>query len=703
MSASQYRPNDVDIDLRQLFSSLVRNWMRIVGWSLAVAAVAFVLAFMATPKYRGEARINIEPRESVFTKPNTQNGEENQQFGEEGIASQVEIISSTKIMKQVAESLKLYELPEFDEAADLSIFDRALVLAGVVTDPGEIPADERVLKRFREKLSVYRVEKSRVIAIEFSSEDPKLAAAVPNAIADAYLAENSASKLDSNTDATSWLESEIADLTKRVKESEGKVADFRSQSDLLLGRDNSNLATLQLSELSTELSRVRANRAAAEATAAGVREALQNGASLDTLPKVIDSPLVQRLRERQVQLKADIADLSTTLLGSHPRLRALNSQLADLDVQIRDEAQNLLRSLSTEAETARAREQQLVSDVNRLKVEASRAGEDEVELRALEREATAQRQLLESYLTRYREASSRGDHRYLPADARIIATALEPSDAYFPKILPIVAAAFAGSLLLSAIVTLLKELFSGNAMRYQQPGSFANQPGGAAIVTATAERLTPANTEPPLSHTQSELGEVDVKHAVQRLIDGGVARAIFISPEGDEGAAASVMVAREAADKGLRVLLFDLTASGAASTTMLEGEVVSGITNLLTSEAQFSDIIHSDHFSECHVVPTGTADAARAMRAAERLPIILSSLATVYDLIVIECGSTTSAGIRRLVSENFALLVSVLDTGDEAVLDAATELRDAGYEDILLVTPEGFEPAPPASDRSRAA
>src|SRR4029453_3821060 len=91
--------------------------------------------------------------------------------------------------------------------------------------------------------------------------------------------------------------------------------------------------------------------------------------------------------------------------------------------------------------------------------------EEEVELRALEREANAQRELLESYLARYREASSRKDGNYLPADARIFSRAIVPSEPYFPKPVPIAGAAFVGSLLVMAIVTLLQELFSGRAMR----------------------------------------------------------------------------------------------------------------------------------------------------------------------------------------------------------------------------------------------
>ncbi len=585
----------------------------------------------------------------------------------------------------------------------------------------------------REKLEVYRVERSRVIVIEFSSEDPKLSAEIPNEIAKEYLAVSTAAKLDSNTSATGWLQPEITDLSKRVKEAEAKVADFRAKSDLLIGQNDSVLATQQLSELSTELSRVRANRASAEATAAGVRAALRNGANIDALPKVLESPLIQRLREREVQLKADIADLSTTLLDNHPRIRALRSQLADLEGQIRGEAQNVLRSLTTEAETALARESQLVVDLNRLKAESARAGEDEVELRALEREAAAQRDLLNSYLTRYSEAASRGDRNYQPADARVFSWANVPTEPYFPKIMPIVGAAFIGSLLIMAISTLLQELFSGRAMQ-PAPGarvepvavvplqatassqaatrgnSMAEPP--AKFVTAArldaldADTPTKATTVPdaaPAKKPAVSIGQIGVGQAVEKIISAGASRAIFVSPEGDEGAASSVLVAREIADTGLRVLLLDMTTTGAASRTMLESSYFSGITNLLSAEAQFADVIHSDHYSETHVIPVGTADPVRAMRAAERLPIILDSLATVYDVIVIECGPANAAAIKKLVGEGGAVMVSVVDPTDTAIAESMTDMSGAGYQDVALVSPEGHEaPSAPVPGRSAA-
>lgn len=741
---------DVDVDLRQLFAGLGRNWLRILVFVLVVTGLAFAAASFATRHYKAQTQVEIAPRESVYTRPASSNPDSDKPIlDEQGVATQVQIISSNEILKQVAQKLGLSQLSEFDETINLSSLSRALILLGLKNDPMDVPADERVLKKMREKLNVYGVEKTRIIAIEFSSEDPKLAAAIPDAIAAAYIAGQGAAKSESNTAAADFLAPEIADLSKQVRDAEAKVAAYRAQSDLLMGGNNSTLATQQLAELSTELSRVRANRAAAEGTAESVRKALQNGGSLDSLPEVLSSDLIQRLRERQVELRANIADLSTTLLDNHPRIRAAKSQLADLDAQIRSEAQKIMKGLAMQADAAKSRENQLVADVNTLKAASAQAGEQQVGLDALQRDAAAKRQQLELYLTNYREAASRQDRNYVPVDARIASPASVPSEPYFPKVGPIVGAAAAASLLLAAVFTLLRELFSGRAMRpargarlepidevamppaaYQEPSNrlepaianeFANRASEASwheTVTQTPAQPQPAAEVEPVAKAEpaaepeslakpepmaepepvvevrrprSVLGEIDIEKAAEKLIASGAARAIFVSPEGDEAAASAILVAREVSDAGLRVLLLDLTASGAASRPMLDSGLFPGITNLLASQAQFSDVIHADLYSDCHVIPVGTADPVRAMRAADRLPIIMQSLTTAYDLVVVECGPADAQGISRLGGEATEVFLSMLEADDE-VTQAAVKLIESGYPDLTLVTPLGHEP-----------
>ncbi|PLP60893.1 chain-length determining protein [Mesorhizobium loti] len=751
MSSVQSNAADVDVDLRQLFTSLGRNWLRILLGALVVTGLAFAITSFVTPLYKSETRLEIADRESPYTRPNAAADANRENLDEGAVASQVELISSTDVLRKVAEKLKLAKLAEFDETVNMSAVTQFLILVGLKSDPNEIPPEERVLKKMREKLNVYRVEGTRIIGVEFSSRDAKLAVAVPDEIAEAYVAMLRGSKRESSTEATGYLAPEIDRLSRQVKEAEAKVAAYRAQSDLLIGQNNAVLATQQLSEMASEYSRVRANRASAEATSQAVRKALQNGGSLDSFPEVQTSPAIQRLRDREGQIKSDIADLSTTLLENHPRIRSLRSQLADIDRQLRGEAQNVLASLVTQAQTAQERENQLVTDLNRLKAEAARAGEEQVELNSLELDAATKRQALQDNLTSFQQAASRQDRDYLPVVANIVSKAALPTEPYFPKVIPIVSAAFVASLLVMSIFILLSELFSGRAMRPAQgprpepvrqvfmPAEQGPIPEVQADTLPEPEEIRHAEVEASAvatrqqdderaaavrkaaalienisaghSHVSAEepvraeepmpveepvvveesslgLGEIDIEKAAERLITGGAARAIFVSPEGDEAAASSILVAREIADAGLRVLLLDLTASGAASRPMLDGGSQAGVTNLLASEAQFSDVIHADHYSDCHVIPAGTADPVRAMRAADRLPIIMQSLTTAYDLVVVECGPADADGIRRLAGEATEVFVSVLESSD-AVTDAAVKLIESGYPDLVLVTPAG--------------
>ncbi|KXF77683.1 chain-length determining protein [Paramesorhizobium deserti] len=729
MSGAGSVGNDVDIDLGALFGSLRRHWLFILAGALVLAALALLFCLLSTPEYRAETRILIETRESVFTRPNGETAADRPVLDQEGVKSQVEVITSSDLLKKVGASLKLAETDEFGRP---SLLSRGLIALGLKPDPAKIGGNEYMLREMREHLQVYNVPDSRVIVVQFSSEDPALAAKVSNAIGDEYIALQRAAKLQSTDDATGWLEPEIADLTKRVKDAEAKVANYRASSDLLVGQNDSPIANQQLSDISSELSRVRANRAASEARAASIRAALQTGAALDTVPDIVSSGLMQRLRERQIQLNAQIADLSTSLLDGHPRIRALRSQLSDLNQQIRAEGRKILESLENEASLAKLREVELTRELNTMKAQAARAGDQEVELRALQREATAQRELLQTYLTRYREAASRTDRNYLPVDARVFSRADTPAEPYFPKTLAIVSATFFAGLLLLSIFVLLRELFSGRAMRpvegvaqapaneIQMPAAAAEaaEPASEGAVTEEKTAPRPSYAAPPPASVETiqqiydsytTLGE-DVPenphsvHAVaSRLIELGMTRGLVVSPEGDDGSAASVHLTRELADRKLRSILIDMTGTGAISRAMLDGKEMAGITDLLASEKQFTDVIHSDHYSDAHVMPLGLADPERAMRAVDRLPIILDALEAAYDAVIVESGPSTAENVKRLIGTATQVILSVVDPDNNAVALSALDLDENGLDDVLiLMGAEPDVPTPPSGGEKKS-
>ena len=110
MSGVYTTANDVDVDLRQavrqpcaeMAAHLCRRAARHRRWR-------FAFAWLATPHYKAETRLLIETRESVFTRPDAGNAESDKSvLDEEGVTSQVEVIGSTDILKQVAQQARSF-------------------------------------------------------------------------------------------------------------------------------------------------------------------------------------------------------------------------------------------------------------------------------------------------------------------------------------------------------------------------------------------------------------------------------------------------------------------------------------------------------------------------------------------------------------------------------------------------------------------
>jgi uncharacterized protein involved in exopolysaccharide biosynthesis/Mrp family chromosome partitioning ATPase len=703
--------SDLDIDIASLFVSLWRAKGKILLGSLMATALAYGFTIMVTPKYNSVAKVIIEPRESAYTRAGDQKSDDKKLFEPEAVKSQVELITSTESLRNVAEANQLSKRREFDPAQDMSYLSKVLAMVGLINDPRDVLPEDRPISVMRDKLKVYTIENSRTIGIEFSSADPELAKKIPDDLAAQYVTLRTQAINQSNSSAKSWLAPEIERLQRSVRDKEAKVETYRAQSGLLQGQNNLTLAKQRLSELSSELSRVQANRANAEAKAESVRAALEGGASIDSVPEIISSSLIQRLRERQVQLKTEIADLSTTLLDAHPRIIGLRSQLKDLEKQIGTEGRNILKGLEAEARTAALREKSILSELNAQKAESSTAGDDEVELNSLLRDAASERDQLEQLQTQLAAASSRGND-YVPVDASVI-KAEKATIPYFPKKIPIVGSAFVGSLLLLSLITMLRELFAGRAFkpsnsRLVHESELAPQASMAITAQAPVPEKRPdpslMSFSPETPPAAPAAPEPDPEHSIKaitdRLVEKGASRAIIVSPEGDEAAASAVLIVRELADRGLRSILLDLTSTGSASHPMIDGFALPGITNLLASQAQFRDIIHSDPYSGAHVIPNGTAEPSQAMRAVERLPIILNALTTAYDTVIVECGPADPKGIARLVTPGSEIIMSVINPDDASIVKSAAALQDAGYEDILLVTPVGSMPLAPEPDRS---
>jgi len=492
--------------LTGLVSALWRAKLWIILPVIVVMALVVLWLSSATPLYRSTAKLLVENQETAFTQP-AASAAERTLLDQEAIKSQVQLILSADLSRYVIQELRLDTIPEFNPKSAPSPVSRVLALFGITRDPVIQSNEQRVLANYYDHLTVYQVDSSRVIAIEFTSQDPELAARAANAVARGYIELQQAAERSQTQEASVWLRDQVDTLRERVNEAERDVETFRSEYGLFSGSGSGSeprtLTSQQLSELTSELSAARVQKSDAQARARLIRDALESGRPLES-SEVLNSPIIQGLTQQQVQLRAQIAELSSTLGPRHPRMRELEAQLGDLRRQIREEAVLYARAAEKDAEVAAAREQDLLENLDQLKARAAQSNEDEVELRALEREAKSQRDLLESLLGRYREALAREGLETPPANARLISVAAPAADPFYPKTLPVLIVAFLGSVLMACGVVVTLELFRSTET-YPEVAPLPRTIDVSADASTVAEPRTqaPADDGPPSSPPRS--------------------------------------------------------------------------------------------------------------------------------------------------------------------------------------------------------
>ncbi len=696
--SEQFRMEQSEVDLRAVFGAVGRRLPLLILLALLVGAATFALLRLVDPLYRAEVTVLIETNESDLIRADE--ALTTTLLDTEGIASQVELIRSREVALAVIAELNLTTVAEFDPAqAEPSIMDRVLGWVGLGGDDSDRAVEEVVLADFRSRLTVNSIADTRVISISFSAADPQLAADVANAVASQYIRLQRESRLQTTSDATAWLEDEITALSTRVVEAEAAVETYRAQQDLFLagGTTPMTLVAQRLADISAELSRVQAARAEAESKAALIRANLETGAALNSLD-VLNSTLIQNLREQQVLLRAQIAEASATYLPGHPQIRALNAQLADLDEAIRAEANNIMLGFENEAALARGYEAELNAQLNDLRAAAAESNQAEVQLRALERVADAEGQLLETYLALVREAVSRQNSGFVPVNVRVISPAAAPIEAYYPKPMAMTAIAVIITLMLGAAFLLVRELASGRAVRTVQQRSL---PGTRVVgrvrwdEEGDVRRMMPHDPADP----SALAGQIEQSLAAvaQKVRETGARRVVITTADGGSAEGrplAAVALARTMARKGGRVLLVDLHADDADRLAMGDEKTLPGFGDLFAGEASFAQVIFRDRSSPAHYIPTGKA----IDRDDEgRLSTLTEALEQTYDCVLYDIGEELVSVLAP--GAGAALIVTEEEPSDPSKISAHETITSVSKAEILwLVTAP-----PPASEQGAAA
>ncbi len=689
---------DQSVDLTRLVAGIRRRRRGVVLTTLAAALAASAFVLVTPPRYTGVAKVLLEDQESYFTKPDKAPGfDPAAMIDDAAVQSQAEAVATADLARKAVDKLGLATNPEFSG-------DRS----------GK--TDQRVVDRFLSQLTVFPVPRSRVLQIEFVSRDPELAARGANTVAEAYLQSQTEAKAEAARGAGAWLAQRIDELRTKVADADAKVEAFRAESGLLSGANGRTVSAEQLSDLNAQLAAARSAEAAASAKAELLRN-LEREGRLDDAPASIADGSMRRFVEQRVALKSEIAEASRTLLPLHPHMKELTAQLAGLDAQIRDAAAKNVRVFENDARLAGDQVASLSATLAEQSKTVATGNVDDVRLRALEMEAKAARDQLESYLQKYREAEARDADNASPADGRIIATAEAPRSPTFPKAWQTILLATLAGFVVSAGVAAAATLASGETE--PDPGRVADPdasrsaaspapldegsaPQGALdlaepngfereAATAVGQRSSFGSSDPERHRSIDGLGGAGLQSAealADRLMRPRRGHRLIALVAGDKpgrALAIALETARRLADEGA-TLLVDLGATEAWFADILNREEadevgIPGLADLISGRAGFGEVIRRDISSSLDVIASG-GDVP-----GEALDDLFAALAAAYERLILHASDWRSAPAR--VAAGIADAVVVVAPAARlrrAIAETKEALADDGVEFLGFAT-----------------
>ncbi|MDO8840277.1 MAG: polysaccharide biosynthesis tyrosine autokinase [Parvibaculum sp.] len=630
-----------------------RKEIVIVVFAGFMTLVLFWLA-TATPTFTVETRVMLAPRTGEIS---TFDIDVSSPLPDsETLQSEIQIMTSRRLIAQLIQDLGLGANAEFNPALRQPGFMDRVVIAFRLREHNPVTDIEEIANQVLARLEIFQKSNSRVIAILFTSTDPRMAAAIPNRLADLYIAQQIEEKANVNSEATRWLAHQIDELRVKVQESEAAVEDFRTESGLFL-TNGSTVPQQQLTDLNSQLSVAEADRAAAQAKLSNARNLVASGNAVNSAAEVLQSPLIQNLRQQEVALRAQIAQMSETLLPTHPRMLESQANLADLETQIEKEVYKVIEALENEARVVNARVAAVRENLNRAQRRTAQLNQDDVKLRALQREADTNRALLESFLRRYEEAKARAEADTQSANARIVSRAQQPTEPTSPRTGPTLMLGAAAGLILAFLVVFLIEVFA----RGFRIGEQIERATGMPFLGLTPELDPRAGARAPASDLIRDPNGLYAEAI--RALQGNVlmarignrrARTVLVTSsvagEGKTSTAASL--ARVFAMGGHRTIIIDADMRAPALHLALGAAPLPGLSELLTGRAAFQHVIRSEPGSPAHLLQAGSPLAnPTAALASPQMQWVLSALQQTYDYVIIDSPAAMAAADAQVLTK----------------------------------------------------
>lgn len=688
---------------------LQRGWYYPVLGCLLGLAVATAYFLFVPDLYKSSARILIDRSFNRYLQSNKVADQPT--FDDSDTGSQIYVLSSDSIVVPVVRALKLTRDPEFvgptsHNGADNDWSLRRLKSAikqlagfGSETELDRQTALERTaIEALLKRLSVYREDVANVISVTFSSEDPRKAAEIANALVDSYLAVTLENNFNSTKIASRLIQQRLMELKQQAATADQALQDFKAANHLV-SAGKGLLSTEQMAGLSTQLTNARIAMAEAKARLDRLDQATKDGTD-DA--KVSDNEVIIKLRSQYLELSARASELEGRVGARHDVVVKLRKQMQELLLAVREEERRIGRAYASQYEFAKARTDELAAAMARLAAEAGSSSHTQVTMLELESSAETLRNLYNSFLQKFNEMHQVQAHPIPVQDARIITRAAPPLHKNSKKTFAVLGGSLALGLLLGLGAAFARELTDDVFRTPEQVKTATNiystlfptvealpeqtgQPHGASVPGLLEEHVLDA----PYSRFAEAARNVSALITAARRMRGEKVVCIVssVAKEGKTTVAANLATLIASTSKS-RVLIIDGDLHRRTLSARLAPDAVVGLIEALDDPQRLTSYVTQRERTGLHVLPCLLP--ARIPNAAEllgsrQMELLLETARAAYDLVIVEVAPIMSVADVKMIErciDSFVFVIEWGKTKQRLVHEALSEAE--GIRDRLL-------------------
>jgi len=457
----------------QQFLSILsaRKWAAL-GVFLLVVATTVVVSLLLPKQYRGEASVVIDVKPDPVTMM-TNPGIVLPSF----MATQVDILTSERVARRVIRDLKLAESAQIRQQWQDATEGRGSV-------------EQWLTDLLQKQLDVKPSRDSNVIAIAYKSPDPRFAAALANAFAQAYIATTLELRVDPAQNFRKFFDAQTKDAREALEAAQRRLSAYQQDKGIIASDERLDVENARLNELSSQLTQLQA--IAAESAS---RQGQAQGASADRLQEVLNNPVVANLKAELARNEARLQELSARYGDSHPAVIESKANIAELRSRIDSEMRRVTGSVGVTDTINRQRVAQVNRELTsqRAKVLKMKAVRDEGAV--LQREVENAQRVFDSVAARLNQTAmeAQANQSY----ANMLSVAQPPVEPASPKLLLNTALAVFLGTLLAIGVALLLELVDPRVRSAEDAVAALGLPVLGTLPKPGARRFVPGNRALP--------------------------------------------------------------------------------------------------------------------------------------------------------------------------------------------------------------